>query len=336
MSDTITLNYLAIGIIIMILLIVGALISMLDLVLRLNDKKGLSINWQRLNSILFPVFLVAGFGAIIYQTMIHSKYLLPESASAHGVSIDMMTDVTLIITGVVFVITHILLFVFAYMYRQKKNKKGFYYPDNNKLEVFWTAVPAVVLTIMVLFGFLTWKDVTYAKETDKDLPQIEVVGEQFNWIARYPGEGGKLGKIDYTLFKHNSLGLDFNDEDARNDILSYELVLPVNQEVMMNFRAKDVLHSAYLPHFRVQMYTVPGMPTSFRFTPTITTEAMRERMGNPDFNYELACNQICGVAHYNMRMVVKIVEEDEYKAWLAEQQPYFNRYKDNFEITELN
>lgn len=216
-----------------------------------------------------------------------------------------------------------MLFVFAYKYRHNKNRKAYYYPDNNKLEVFWTAIPAIVLTVLVLFGYVSWKGITYDMPRDKELAEVEVLAEQFSWQFRYPGESGKLGRTDYLLFEENSLALDFDDENAHDDIVTRELYLPVNQEVILRFRSKDVIHSAYLPHFRLQMYTTPGMPSRFRFTPTITTEEMREITGNPDFEYELACNQICGVAHYNMRSIVKIVEQEEYDAWLTEQSAFY-------------
>lgn len=322
------LNYLSVGLIILLVIILLTTLQIFNITLRLNDvKSGFSINWQKVNTILMPAFLIIGFAAIIYEVSIHSEFLLlSNSASAHGESLDNMFNITLIITGIVFVITHILLFVFAAKYRHQKNKKAYFYPDNHKLEIFWTVIPAIVLTILVMIGFFTWKDVMYEKETDAELPVVEVLAQQFAWFVRYPGESGVLGKTDYTLFSHNNLGLDFSDENAQDDILSYELVLPVNQEVILRLRSKDVLHSAYFPHFRMQMYTVPGMPTQFRFTPTITTKEMRKILDNENFNYELACNQICGVAHYNMRMIVRIVEPEEYQTWIRQQKPYYENF----------
>ncbi len=328
-TDTTTLNRLIVAVIILVLIILFLTVQIMMNLLRINGVNvDRFVNWQRSSAILMPVFLIAGFGLIIYQWIIHGKYVVfpgMPSASEHGVTIDNLFIVTLVLTGIVFIITHIMLFVFAYQYRYKKERKAYFYPDNHKLEIFWTAIPAIVLTTLVLFGYTSWRSITYDMPRDTELPKVEVLAEQFAWNFRYPGESGKLGKTNYLLFEENAMGLDFEDEYAQDDIVTRELWLPVNQEVILKFRSKDVIHSAHLHHFRLQMYTTPGMPSQFRFTPTKTTEEMRQITGNEDFEFELACNQICGVAHYNMRSVVKIVEQDEYEAWLNEQTTYYER-----------
>ncbi len=121
---------------------------------------------------------------------------LPESASLHGVKIDQMFWVTTVITLIVFFITQILLFGFAYKYRGSENRKGFYYPHNNTIEKIWTIIPAIVLTILVVFGFFTWREVTNTTDVKGDI-NIDVTGHQFEWLLRYPGKDGKLGETDY-------------------------------------------------------------------------------------------------------------------------------------------
>ena len=331
--DTTWMNRFIYGIVILLVLIFFITFSILINLLRVRGKEVDTnpdnwINWQKINAYLMPAFLIIGFGLIIYELAIHNQYIVfpnMPSASAHGGPIDNLFIATLIITGIVFVVTQIMLFYFAYAYRYKENKKAYFYPENNKLEIFWTTIPAIVLATLVLFGYDSWRSITYEKERDEELPKVEVLGEQFSWSFRYPGESGELGRTDHLLFEENGMGLDFEDEHARDDIVTRELKLPVDQEVILQFRSKDVLHSAHMPHFRLQMYTTPGMPSQFRFTPTITTEEMREKTGNENFEYDLACNQICGTAHYNMRSVVTIVEEDEYEEWLNEQQTYYER-----------
>jgi cytochrome c oxidase subunit 2 len=117
----------------------------------------------------------------------------------------------------------------------------------------------------------------------------------------------------------NALGVDTNDVNAYDDVVTNELHLEVNQPVDLAFRAKDVIHSALLPHFRVQMNVVPGLPTKFSFTPTVTTAEMRTKMNKPGFDYVLLCNKICGSAHYRMKMKVVIDTKEEYQKWINSQ-----------------
>ena len=117
------------------------------------------------------------------------------------------------------------------------------------------------------------------------------------------------------------------DKHAWDDIIQKDtLYLCVNKEHEFNFRAKDVLHSAFFPHFRAQMNTVPGMVTRTKFTPDITTKAMRERMNNPKFNYVLMCNKICGGAHYKMKMIIVVLEEKDYKKWISSKKSFKENY----------
>ena len=285
------------------------------------------------NARLMLVFLVLLFGGVIYELTIHTEYLLPESASEHGLEIDRLQNITFIITGIVFVVTQIMLFTFAFRFRWMKDRVARYIPVNDKLEVIWTLVPAVVLAALVLYGFKAWKGVTYP--TDEKKTQLEVFAYQFNWKVRYPGPDGELGDYDYTLITaENPLGLDFNDPAAQDDIIKNKVVLAKDELVNFNFRSRDVLHAAHMPHFRAQMYCVPGMPTQFKLTPIKTTEEMREEVGNEDFEYEMACNQICGSAHFNMRAVIEVKEKKEVTAWLEKQSSFYSQLSDE-QVAEL-
>jgi cytochrome c oxidase subunit 2 len=113
------------------------------------------------------------------------------------------------------------------------------------------------------------------------------------------------------------------DAMAWDDVIQKDtLYLCVNKQYEFNFRAKDVIHSAYFPHFRAQMNTVPGMTTRFKFTPEITTMDMRAKMNNNKFNFILMCNKICGGAHYKMKMIVVVLPESEYKSWMKTKQTF--------------
>lgn len=292
----------------------------------LKTKGKLFIHWNNTNAGLMLVFMVAFFGFVAYNFIAFTTTLLPESASEHGVITDELLMITVYITMAVFILTHILLFIYPYIYRHKEGKKAFFFHDNMKLEIFWTVIPAIVLATLVLYGFNVWKDITQS-EPDENAEVIELFAYQFGWFARYPGDDGVLGASDYRMITTgNKLGLDEKDESGADDKLCQgEFYLPVNRAVLFKFRGRDVIHSAYMPHFRVQMNVVPGMPTQFHFVPTITTEEMRKKTGNPDFNYELACNKICGANHFNMRMKIVVVSEEEYAEWLKNQKPYFKK-----------
>jgi cytochrome c oxidase subunit 2 len=315
-------------IIILSLIMLGAVMLYAGRVISASYKlKGIRLfNWNSINAFLFIVFLVVGMALVAFQFLRYMKFTLPEAASEHGVVIDQMLAITFAITFVVFVITHILLFIYPWLYRRRGNEsKALYYPDNHKLEFFWTVIPAIVLTVLVLYGTKVWREITQG-EIEANSVELELFAYQFGWQARFPGTDGILGAHDYRMISAtNSMGINAEDPNAQDDLLVPEVYLPVNRQVILRLRARDVIHSAYLPHFRVQMNVVPGMPTQFVFTPTITTEEMRVKTNNYNFNYELACNKICGAAHFNMRMKFVVVSEAEYEAWLLKQRTYFRK-----------
>jgi len=282
-------------------------------------------NWNKVNAVLMVFFLVAFMLFVLWHFLKVMKFTLPISASAHGVELDGMLNVTFFFTIAVFVVTQVLLFTFALAYRQREGRRAFFYTDNHQLEFYWTVIPAIVLTVLVLYGTKVWREITQVQPA-KDALKFELFAYQFGWQARYPGADGELGGHDFRLISAtNSMGIEQQHSAGQDDLLASEITLPVNRPVLMKLRARDVIHSAYMPHFRVQMNIVPGMPTQFYFTPTVTTKAMQEITGNSNFVYELACNKICGAAHFNMRMKVNVVSDEEYVVWLAKQRHYFRR-----------
>jgi len=302
--------------------IIGKILRVYDLSLQMQGKKG--INWNNIIGVICLVFLVAGLYGTYWSLTVQGSGILPESASEHGHKIDFMFWVTTAITLFVFFITQILLFGFAFKYRGSDKRKGYYYPHNNTIEKVWTIIPAIVLTVLVVFGFFTWRTVTNTDNLKGDI-NIDVTAHQFAWEIRYPGKDGKLGEVNFQLYTPNNvLGVNFKDRNSFDDQKADTLVLPVNKEVRINIHAQDVIHSFYLPHFRVQMNAVPGLPTFFKFTPTITTVEMRNRLDDPKFEYLLYCNKICGGGHYNMQKVVRVVSEGEYQAWIVKQKPYLS------------
>ena len=300
--------------------IIGKILKVYDLTQQIQGKK--ELNWNNLMAIICLVFLAFGLYGAYWEFTVQGSMTLPEAASAHGVKIDEMFTVTTVLTMIVFFITQILLFTFLFRYKHSSKRKAYYLPHNNTIEKVWTIAPAIVLTILVVFGFFTWQEIMNTTEVKCDL-NIEVTGHQFAWELRYPGKDQKLGAIDYRMVSGtNKLGIDFKDKNSFDDLQADTLVLPVNRVIRLNVRAQDVIHSCYMPHFRVQINAVPGLPTFFKFTPTITTADMRNRLDDPNFEYLLYCNKICGGIHYNMKKIVRVVSESEYQDWIAKQKPY--------------
>lgn len=244
--------------------------------------------------------------------------LLPPASSLHGAEIDSLMKVSMTLILIVFFALTPMLFFFAYKYRGKKGNTAYFFSHNNKLEVVWTVVPTIILTALIIFGLRTWD-----RAMNPDLSQasiIEVYSKQFDWTARYAGDDNILGQSSYLLVKgKNTLGVDMLDEQSSDDIVTREVHLPVNKPVLLKFRSRDVIHSAFLPHFRVQMNCVPGLSTQFGFTPTKTTKEMKSQEGE-DFEYVLLCNKICGAAHFNMQMKFIVESEEDYNKWIASQK----------------
>ena len=266
------------------------------------------------------------------------------SASAHGLELDSIFNVTLFFTGIVFVLTHIALFWFSYKYREDRDRKATFFAHSTKLEIIWTVIPSIVLIFLVVRGLNVWNNVMADVDPEEDHIEIEATGYQFAWDLRYPGPDGKLGTRDFRKINtaNNPLGQVWTDVKNIDDFHPDRIVLPVGKKVRVRITAKDVLHNFYLPHFRVKMDAVPGLPTYFIFTPTKTTAEYRQGLkGYPEwelpadpedpngprrweeFQYELACAELCGSGHYSMRRIVEIVEQPEYEAWLAQQNSYY-------------
>jgi cytochrome c oxidase subunit 2 len=288
--------------------------------------------------IIFALFGVFFYGLMIFSFWKYSVILLPESASLEGERTDTLYIVTMVLILVVQAITQFLLFYFAFKYRGIKGRKALFYADSHKLEAIWTAVPAIVLAGLVLYGLSVWNDVMDSSDAENPLI-VEVYAKQFQWEARYAGADNELGLANVRNIKGiNTMGVDMTDKNAIDDIPVRELRLPKGRKVIFKFRSQDVLHSAYMPHFRAQMNCVPGMVTEFAFTPSMTTEEMRaneatiakvdginkiraEKGEDPyEFDYLLLCNKICGASHYNMQMKIIVEEEADFNSWLSNQK----------------
>jgi len=304
-----------------------------------GEKKSFEQN-NRINGFLMVVFLVLGLIGVWWcNSALYPKTLMVHpSASEHGENIDTMLRITLLITGVVFLITQILLFWFAYKYQHSEKRTAYYLPHNNQLEVLWTTVPAIALCTLVGFGLYYWFKIT--GEAPRDAMQVEITGRQFGWIYRYPGKDNTFGKKYFRMIDEadgNLLGMLWKDSTMKtpngeqhlkadpsgfDDIVeTSEMVLIKDVPVKLIINSRDVIHDVGLPHFRMKMDAVPGTPTTMWFTPKYTTEEMKKITNNPNFEYEIACDQMCGNGHYSMKGRIVVVKKDEFILWRAKQQP---------------
>lgn len=332
---------------ILIVIVLVQIGKVTELTAQIKGEKEVLRDNSKWNGLLSLVFLVVFLSGTVISAVKYKNVMLGfgphTSASEHGSELDMIFKITLLVTGIVFILTHIALFWFAYQYRWQENRKAKFISHDNRLEMWWTGVPAIVMTLLVVSGLNSWNKVMADVSPEEDYIEIEATGQQFNWIIRYPGPDGKLGTRDYKLTTgDNQLGLDFKDPKNWDDALpSQELLLPVGKKVRVRIIAKDVLHNFFLPHFRVKMDAVPGLPTYFVFTPVKTTEEYRRELAKyPEyqeltdpadpqsqrykkFEYELACAELCGKGHYSMRRVFRVVSQKEFDEWNAKQESFY-------------
>lgn len=288
---------------------------------------------NKINGFLMIAFLILGLIGVYWCHELLKGRVLGESASVEGEKVDSMMNLTILVTGIVFLITQVLLFWFSYKYQEKENQKAYYLAHNNRLEIIWTVIPAIVLTVLVVIGLRNW--FLFTGEAPKNALVVEVTGKQFNWIFRYPGEDNIFGKKYFRNIDDatNSLGLLWEDNAGINtkgdpaaidDIVVDNTVYIVkNKPLKFIINSRDVIHDVGLSHFRMKMDAVPGIPTTMWFTPKWTTKEMKEKTNNSDFEYEISCNQMCGNGHYSMKGVIKVVTQEEYDAWMATQKPKY-------------
>ncbi len=368
-------------------IVVAQIMRVFELTSKLSGAKEWEVSDKENKSLStgLVIFFLALFASFIWLYVAYGENILTIPASEHGESVDTLLWFNFAIIITVFVITHIILMAFVYMYRGRTGRKADFVTHNNKLELIWTTTPAVVLAIIIIYGITTWNNIMGATtpEDGQEVVNVELYAKQFDWTARYGGADNELGEFNYRMISTtNPLGVitnatidqklaeyneqiakfeakkaeaieggkiqedmdeeirkiqkhiakiqDYKNKSASNpytsgndDILvKVEFHIPVGKLINFQIRSQDVIHSAFMPHFRAQMNAVPGMVTKFAFTPTKTTAEMRDLKKDPDFNYLLYCNKICGAAHYNMQMTIVVDSEADYKKWLAEQKTF--------------
>lgn len=253
------------------------------------------------------MFVVVALGAMAAGL----RSWLPPLASEHGAGIDRMVNFLLVTVGAMFLAGHIALAWFIWR-GSRRGQVSFRLPSK-WAERIWLAVPIVLMSLVaeggvLVLGLPVW-DTFYRREPPPDSVLVEIFAQQFAWNVRYGGADNTFGPTDPRRIRDdNPIGLDKSHPASRDDIVQLGLVqLPVNRPVHVRLRSRDTLHSAFLPHLRVKQDAVPGMTIEFWFVPT--------RVGE----YEIACAELCGLGHNQMRGIVQVVSAEEFERWLAEQ-----------------
>lgn len=225
---------------------------------------------------------------------------LPEDISTYGHKIDRLYNWILGMTTVVFVITEGVLIVSVVRFRHKEGRKAKFQHGHKKLEMVWTIVPGVILFILAIVQISTWMEIK--SELPKADLTVRVFAKQFEWNFGYQGPDG-----------------EFLTDDTEDDAFTInELHVPVDKNVVLEMRSQDVLHSLFMPNLRFKQDLVPGITIRNWFQATKTTEQARKDRGNPKFNYEIACAELCGISHHEMRARIIIHSEKSFKRWLAD------------------
>jgi cytochrome c oxidase subunit 2 len=252
------------------------------------------------------LFALATLALVVLATVFFARDWLPPLKSDR-VAIDSALWASLVVTGIVFILTNLLLAYFSWRYQDVAGARAAYWHDNPRLEWTWTLVTAAIMAVFAFNALGLWAKVTQAAPPDAFV--VEVTGQQFAWKVRYPGKDEIFGRTDPKLVNpetSNFIGLDRSDPNAADDVmLLNQLYLPQDRAVRVRIRSLDVIHSFFLPQFRVKQDAMPGMTTETWFVPTVAG------------NYEIACAEHCGLGHYRMRGQLHVLPQGELEQAVA-------------------
>ena len=253
-------------------------------------------------------------------------FYMPEAAAEHAAQIDQMIDLVHWLMALLFIGWGAFFVYTLIRFRARRNPKANYEGVKSHTSSYLEIGVAVAEAILLIgFSIPLWADRVDDLPPEGDSVVVRAIGEQFVWNFHYPGADGRFGKtdIDKIDLETNPIGLDRSDPAGADDITTVNLLhLPVNKPAVIHLSSKDVIHSFNLPHMRSKQDMIPGLSIPMWFVPNTTTAEMRERLGDPEFQYEIACAQLCGLGHYRMRGFLTVHTEQEYQAWLAEEASY--------------
>jgi len=253
---------------------------------------------------------------------VSKRWWFPENISAHGVGIDRQFAITLTVVAFAFVAAQIGLGYTVWKYRATsgEHERATYSHGNNKLEVIWTGITALIFIGLAIAGQQVWASLHF-QDAPAGTFEIHVAAQQFQWNFHYPGADKTFGRTDPKLINdgnQNFVGLDDTDEHAKDDIVAPTLVVPLNRPVRLLLRSRDVTHSLWIPNMRYKQDAVPGLELPIHFT--------AQKVGQ----YEIACAELCGQLHYKMGAKLLVLPEDEFQALMAMSQPDFQKQRDEY------
>lgn len=232
----------------------------------------------------------------------------PESASSHGSLLDTQFVHTLWVTGIAFILAQVILGYFVYKYKETPGRAAHYSHGSTKFEILWTSATTLVFFLMVSNGFQVWYDM-YIVQADQDTLQIEITGQQFAWNIRYAGPDGQFGNTEPQFIDDaggNPIGLDQTDPASADDLVLPTMAVPINRQVELLLRSKDVTHNFSVRELRIKQDTVPGIVVPLRFTATTKGR------------FEIACSELCGLGHHRMRSFLEVLSLEDYNEWLRD------------------
>lgn len=292
-----------------------------------NDTPG-NVRLVAAQPAMIVIFLVTLIMCVLFSTSYYYDRFIssPVTETAHNAL--PLFNFTFVATSLAFFLTQIGVFYFAFRFRQKPGSTASHIHQNPVLELVWTLLPAGVFLFLFLWGQVLWAKIT-TDPANEEL-EIDVVGQQFSWLARYGGRDNKLGAADFRFIDNvNDVGIDISDPSSRDDFIPIQMHIPKGRPIRLTLRAKDVIHSFYIPHFGIKMDAVPGMITTLNFTATTTTEQMREKLNDQDFDYEVACAELCGRMHFAMRLIIVVDEPDDFEIWRRQQPSWMSQHTNN-------
>jgi len=254
---------------------------------------------------LVTALLLAGTPEVSAEPRVANIYWAPEAATTGAKKVDTLLNFIFYLTATVFVLTQTVYIYYLVKYRRRPGRKAYYCHGNNKLEIIWTAIPTAIFLGLVIYSNRLWSELH--STPPEDAVKVDVVSYQFGWDFRYAGADGQLGKMDVHAYSvDNKFGLVEGDAAGKDDFSATELVIPVGRATHIYLHSRDVIHSFYVPEFRLYQAAVPGRTIAWVwFEPTRTG------------NFELACSQICGSGHYNMKAPIRVVSAEEFAKWQA-------------------
>jgi cytochrome c oxidase subunit 2 len=241
----------------------------------------------------------------------------PDAITEHARQVDDQFMLTLVVTGIIFILAHLALGYAVFKFGAGRTGPATYSKGNERWELLWTSAATVLFVGLTFMGYTAWAEARFAEARgappSPDRIVVEVTGQQFVWNIRYAGPDGKFGPLKVGLIDDsmgNPLGVDRDHADGKDDIIVPRMAVPVNKEIEVILRSKDVIHNFFVPELRLKLDTMPGLQSRLRFKP--------EKTGT----YEIACSELCGLGHYKMRSFLDVKEAADYETWLQEQASF--------------